>query len=300
MFLPAIAFAQEQTGPIIEAIDFEGLGRVEPPAVKLVLTSKQGKPFEAKNISEDIRAIYAMGYFNDVQAFKETTESGGVRLIFVVTEKPAVRGIEIRGHDEISEDDIKEVIDIRAFTILNEAKIKKNVEKVKDLYNEKGFYLAEIDAKIEPAAKNEVTIVFDIVENAKVEVRSIRFVGNRNLESDYLKSGLQTQEGNLISFLTGAGTYRKDAFQVDLLRISSAYFDHGYINVKVDTPDIEISPDRKFIYITIRIEEGEQYYVGNIDFSGDLVDSKEKLQELSDLEQGEVFNRSTLGNDPWS
>ncbi len=292
----ANALAQEE-GPIVESIEFEGLGRVEPPAVKLVLSSKQGKPYAAKNVSEDIRAIYAMGYFEDVKAYKEDTPTGGVKLIFVVTEKPAVRAVEIRGNDEISDDDVKEVVDIRPFTILNDAKIKKNLEKIKDLYNEKGFYLAEVESKVEPSGNNQVTVVFEIVENAKVEVRRIRFVGNRHIESDYLKSGLQTQEGNLISFLTGAGTYRKDAFQVDLLRLSSAYFDQGYINVKIDTPDIEISPDRKYIYITIRIEEGDQFSVGQVDFSGDLIDDKAKLEDLTHLETGEVFNRSTLGQD---
>ncbi len=292
----AEAFAQEEV-LIVEKISFEGLRKVEPPAIKLVMTSQEGKPFSKAAIAEDIRAIYGMGYFDDVQGFREFIDDDSVKLVFVLREKPSVRRVEIRGNDEIGEDDIKEVIDIRPFTILSESKIKKNVEKIKDLYNEKGFYLAEVQSKIEPVGENQVVIAFVMLENAKVEVRNIRFVGNRNLDSDLLKTGLITQEGSLLSFLTQAGTYRKDAFQVDLLRISSHYFDNGYINVKVDTPDIEISPDRKHIYITIRIEEGEQFSVGKIDFSGDLLDSKEELFERVDLEQDTVFNRSTLGQD---
>jgi outer membrane protein insertion porin family len=284
-------------GGVLEDIDFEGLQRVEAAAIRVLLTSRRGKPFRPQAIAEDIRAIYGMGYFQDVKAYTEETGTGGVKLIFVVTEKPAVARVEIKGNDDVSEEDIKNVVDIRPFTILSEAKVKKNVEKIKDLYNEKGFYLAEVTSAVETTSDNQVIVRFVIVENAKVEVRRIRFVGNKHLDDTILKQGLVTQEGSIISFLTGAGTYRKDAFQVDILHITSHYFDNGYINVKVDTPDIEISPDRKYIYITIRIEEGEQYSIGKIDFSGDLLDSRDKLETMTQIKPGQIFNRSKLGQD---
>ena len=156
---------------------------------------------------------------------------------------------------------------------------------------------AEVSHEVKKVGDRQVEVIFRVVENAKVEVRQVRFVGNRNLDDATLKAGLITQEGSLISVLTGAGTYRKDAFQVDILRITSHYFDNGYINVKVDTPDAEISPDRKYIYITIRIEEGEQYSVGKVDFSGDLLVTKEELFEKVETQADQVFNRSKLGQD---
>jgi outer membrane protein insertion porin family len=306
-FSSSIAIAQtrtsttsEGTEPLVEAIEFEGLKRVEPAAIRVLLTSRRGKPYRPSSVSEDIRAIYGMGYFEDVKAYEERVASGGVKLIFVVKEKPSVAKVVIAGNDDVSDDNVKDVVDIRPFTIYSEAKVKKNLEKIKDLYNEKGFYLAEVTSRVEPAGQNQVTVYFDIIENAKVEVRRIRFVGNKHLPEDLLKTGLITQEGSIISFLTGAGTYRKDAFQVDLLRISSHYFDNGYINVKVDTPDVEISPDRKYIYITIRIEEGEQYTVGKTGFSGELPDSEEnwdRLEKMTQIRQGQIFNRSKLGED---
>jgi len=296
LLAPAPAYAQATEG-LIEDLAFEGLKRVEPAAVRVVLSSRVGKPYAAAAVADDIKAIYGMGYFDDVAIYRESLPSGGVRLVYEVSEKPAVRKVRILGYDEISEDDLKEVVDIRPFTILNEAKVKRNLQKIKDLYSEKGFYLAEVSSRVEPVGDREVEVIFDVIENAKVEVRKVRFVGNRNLSDALLKEGLITQEGSLISFMTGAGTYRKDAFQVDILRITSHYFDHGYINVKVDTPDAEISADRKYIYITIRIEEGEQYSVGKLGFSGDLLDSEEELADLIKIGEGEVFNRSILGQD---
>ena len=292
---PARAYAQD--GPVIEAIEFEGLRRVEAAAVRIVLANRTGKPFRPGAVADDLRAVYGMGYFADVKLYRESGKEGGIKLIFVLTEKPAVRRVVYENNDDLSTDDIKEVVDIRPFTILSEAKVKRNVQKIQDLYNEKGFYLADVEYEIRPTTGNQVEVVFKMIENAKVEVRTIRFVGNRNIDESLLKSGLATQEGNLLSFLTDAGTYRKDAFQVDILRISSRYFDNGFINVKVDTPDVEISPDRKYIYITIRIEEGEQYTIGKLGFTGDTPDSGVDLSRFVTVEEGELFNRSKLGED---
>lgn len=288
--------ADEPIGPKIRNIKFEGLRRVEAAAVRLVLANRIGRVYRPKAVADDIRAVYGMGYFSDVRVYTQAVD-GGVNLIVALREKPAVRRVVYEGNDDVSTDDIKEVIDIRPFTILSESKIKQNLQKIRDLYNEKGFYLAEVEYKVQKLPANEVEIVFQIIENAKVEVRTIRFVGNRNLDDDLLKTGLITQEGDLLSFLTGAGTYRKDAFQVDILRITSHYFDNGYINVKVDTPDIEISPDRKYIYITIRIEEGQQYSIGKLDFSGDAPDSGIELSDYITVQEGEIFNRTKLGQD---
>ncbi len=292
---PRRAQAQEDA-PVIREIEFEGLKRVEAAAVSIVLANRTGKPLRREAVADDIRAVYGTGYFSNVQLYKEDVE-GGIKLIYVLTEKPAIRRVVYEGNDDISTDDIKEVVDLRPFTILSDSKVKKNVQKIQDLYNEKGFYLAEVDYEIRPTADNQVEVVFKMLENAKVEVRTIRFVGNRNLPDSLLKTGLITQEGNLLSFLTQAGTYRKDAFQVDMFRIQSHYFDNGYINVKIDTPDVEISPDRKYIYITIRIVEGEQYSVGSIGFSGDTPDSGIDLADLVLIKEGEVFNRSQLQTD---
>ena len=294
-FVAPAAQAQSEE-PVLRAIDFEGLRRVEAAAVRIVLANRVGKPYRPDAIGDDIRAIYGMGYFADVQVYKAPAEDG-VKLIIVVSEKPAIRKVSYEGNDDVDSDDIKEVVDLRPFTILSEAKVKKNVQKISDLYNEKGFYLAEVEYEIKKLPDNQVEVLFKVIENAKVEVRSIRFVGNRNIESSFLKSGLQTREGSVLSFLTDAGTYRKDAFQIDMLRLSSAYFDNGYINVKVDTPDIEISPDRRFIYITIRIEEGEQYSIGKLGFSGDTPDSGWELGDFVTVAESEIFNRSKLGQD---
>src|SRR5262249_45003787 len=107
--------APQHEGGLVEEIDFEGLQRVEAAAVRVLLSSRRGKPYRPQAVSEDIRAIYGMGYFQDVKAFSEETGTGGVKLIFVVQEKPAVAKVEIKGNDDVSEEDVKNVVDIRPF-----------------------------------------------------------------------------------------------------------------------------------------------------------------------------------------
>jgi len=280
----------------VTAVEFEGLKRVDVEAVRILVTTAAGRALDPKAVSEDVRAIFGTGYFEDVQVFR-TDAPTGVIVTFVVKEKPSIRRVDISGNDGLSLDDVKAVVDIRPFTIYDPAKVKRNVQKIKELYVGKGYYLVEVTSKIEVNKTGEVIITFVIDENAKVQVRQIKIVGNTAISTEVLKSGLQTREGDLLSFITESGTYRAEAFQVDMLRITAAYFDQGYINVKVDPPDIEISGDRKYLYITVRIEEGEQYSIGKLDFSGDLIEEKEGLFKLIGSKENTVFNRSQLGQD---
>jgi outer membrane protein insertion porin family len=283
-------------GQPISNFAFEGLVRVEAAAVELVLTSRKGEPFRSSAVAEDVRAIFGMGFFNDVRVYARARDAG-VEVVYRLEEKPAVRATRVEGNDKVGLDEIKDVIDIRPFTILNEVRVSRNVQKIQELYNEKGFFLAEVDSRLEPAGDGQVDVVFTVQESAKVQVRSIRFVGNRAFDDETLKSGIETREGDLLSFITQSGKYRQDAFQVDILRITSRYFDDGYVNVRVEQPDIEISPDRRFIYITIRITEGLQYSVGSLGFSGDLIVSEKELFDRLSLEEDEIFSRTKLSQD---
>lgn len=283
-------------GRVIRSIAIEGLRRIEPAAVRLVLGSREKRPLSLATVGEDVRAIYGMGYFRDVQVFARPV-GDQVALELVVEEKPAVREIETVGNESVGDEDIEEAVDLRPFTILDEQQVRKSRQKILDLYNEKGFYLADVEWELVDLGDNQVKVVYRVIENAKVEVRSIRFVGNENLSDGLLKNSIETREGNLLSFLTQAGTYRRDAFETDIIRITAQYFNRGYINVRVDTPDVEISPDRKYVYITIQVEEGEQYSVGELAFSGDLLMSEAELLERLRVREGEIFDRSKLMDD---
>ncbi|HEY2745548.1 MAG TPA: outer membrane protein assembly factor BamA, partial [Polyangia bacterium] len=286
----------EYDGRIIGAIKFKGNHKAEDDALRVAIKSQPGEKLSSEQLRDDIRAIWRLNFFEDVQV--EAQESGGkIDLTFIVREKPLIRKIYVSGAHEVGLDKINEVLDVKKDTIIDPAKVKRNVEKIKDLYVEKGFYLAEVGSDIQRKDENHVDIYFNVDEHAKVEVRSIKFLGNEHISDSELKSAMGTQEGGWLSFLTSSGTYREDAFDRDLLLITAFYYDRGYINVKLGKPEIELSGDKEFLYITIPVEEGEQYKIGKIDFHGDLLQAKEDYFKRMGVHAGEWFNRSKLGKD---
>lgn len=290
--------------PLIEMIDVAGLRKADVETVTRVLLSKSGARLDLKTINADIKAIFATQLFRDVVVKKlpGKQDPQKIILIYEVTEKPGVRSVEFEGNDELSKDDIKGTIDIKSGTILDVNKITANVTKIRELYLEKGFYLAEVTYRLKSLSNNEVGIVFVIQENSKVEVKKVTFLGNHHVSDSDLKSQMTTREGNLLSFITSSGTYREEAFQLDLMRITSVYFDRGYLKARILEPQVQLSPDRRFIYITIPVDEGQQYKMGKIDFSGQLAlqEGGKTLVSLADIKRGfdlkpgEVFNRSKL------
>src|SRR6185369_13514340 len=157
---------------------------------------------------------------------------------------------------------------------------------------------AEVDYELKrPGAPSEVEVWFRVHEHAKVEVRRVNFVGNKAITDQDLREVIVTREGNVLSLLTQAGTYREDVFQRDLILLQAHYWDRGYVQVKVGTPVLELSPDKRSLYITINIDEGPQYRLGKIDVKGDLLEPREYFLARVSVKPGEIFNRSKLSED---
>ena len=289
--------AQEDAEHITE-IRVEGNRRVEATAIARALKQKVGDAFDPARTTDDIRALWALKYFNDVQLLVQRAPLG-IAYVVRVTEKPAIRAVTLAGNDELSKDDLKDTVDIKAFTILDVAAVKRNEKKIQEKYVEKGFFLAEVKAELKPVGDDgtEIDLIFNINEHAKVMVKEILFLGATKVNVDEIKAVMATQEGGYLSFLTSQGTYREELFQRDLQVIQMAYFDRGFINIRVDKPTVTLSADKKYISITIRVEEGDSYNVGKLDFSGDLLVEKEVLHRLMTSKEAAVFNRSLLAKD---
>jgi len=282
----------------VARVHFRGNRKVEDDAIRAVIKTKPGVAVNQELLREDVRSIWKMGFFEDVQV--ESTEikaGGGLAIVFVLKEKPTISKIYVAGNDEISLSKINEALDLKKEQVLDLAKVKKNVQKIKELYVEKGFYMVEVDYELKRPAPAEVEVWFRVREHAKVEVRRVNFVGNKALADEELREVIVTREGNVLSLLTQAGTYREDAFQRDLVLLQAHYWDKGYVQVKLGTPVLELSPDKRSLYITINIDEGPQYRLGKIDVKGDLLESREYFLARVSVRPGEIFNRSKLSED---
>ncbi len=295
-------------GAVIARIQFKGQRKVEADAMKVVLQTREKGPYSLERVREDVRQLWRMGFFEDVQVDAVQTAKGVV-VTYIVREKPAIRKIQVDGNDEIGLDKINEVIDIRREQILDLAKVKACVEKIHDVYVDKGFYLAEVSYEIKnvvyagkggeskTSEDNHVDVVFKVIERSKVEIRQIRFIGNKAVTEEELRSAMQTQEGGFFSFMTSSGTYKEDAFQRDLLLLTSFYYDRGFIQVKLSKPEIALSTDKRYMYIQIAVDEGPQFSIRSLDVKGDLLEPREAYLKRLGVKPGEVFNRSKLGQD---
>ncbi len=280
----------------IVRIHFRGNRKVEDDALRVNLKLKPGMVLGKDALQEDVRTIWRLGYFEDVQV--ETAEAeGGLVVTFVVKEKPAIRKIYVSGHDEVGLTKINEVLDLKKEQVLDLAKLKRNVEKIRELYLQRGYYMAEVEYELRREAPGQVDVYFRVHENSKVEIRRVNFTGNQQIGDDELRGVILTQPGDLFSALTSSGTYREDVFQRDIMLIQSHYFDRGYINVKVGDPRMELSPDRRSMYITISIEEGQQYRIGALDVKGELIESRETYLARLQAKPGDTFNRTRVAQD---
>lgn len=162
---------------------------------------------------------------------------------------------------------------------------------------EQGYYLASISYEIETINEAEVDVIFVVDEQSKVEIRNVSFIGNQKIPDKELRGIIQTSKGDALSFLTDSGIYQEEVFERDLLLITAYYYDRGFINVKLGAPQIRLSRDKRFMYLSIPIDEGPVFSIGKIDFKGDLMGDKSDYFERLTVEKGEKFNRSKVGQD---
>ncbi|MCB9644731.1 MAG: outer membrane protein assembly factor BamA [Myxococcales bacterium] len=290
---PSHAEDDDNSPPIIKKIEIKGNLRTETMAILNQIQSRPKKPLDRSKVADDVKRIFALGPFKDVQV-SARRDGEQLVLIFRVKEKPAIRDVRFKGYKEVGIDDIKKVVDVKKYGILNRARVQQNVQKIRELYVEKGFYLAEVEAEISRPTNASVIITFQIRENAKIMIRQINFVGNQKVTSQTLRQYLQTSEQSLLGMISGRSTYQEALIQQDLFRLNSYYMDHGYIKVKMGKPKVYLNADKRSIYITYWVTEGESYRYRKVGVKGDLLMPAETMLKKLTLRKGNVFNRTQL------
>ncbi|WP_413288009.1 outer membrane protein assembly factor BamA [Bdellovibrio sp. HCB337] len=282
---------------VVKSTDVTGMRKLEKDAVLNRLVTKTGESYTDEKIREDVRALFKSGYFVNVEVDREI-KGNEVSLVYHVTEKPSIVEIVYQGNAEVKSEDLAESVGIKSYEILNMSKLKEATEKLQKLYEDKGYFLAKIEPVVEDVKKDEsVRLVFKIQENDKVKVKKITILGAKKISEDTLKGNMITKEGGFFSFMSGSGAYKQEAFDRDTQALRYVYYNQGYIQAKVDRPQVYVTPDKKSIYITMRVEEGEQYNVGEIDFGGDVLFAKDELFSVIKLTPGKVFAYDVLYKD---
>ena len=257
----------------VARVAVQGTHRIEEATVLAAIGLRRGQSLSADKVRRDIKSIYATGFFSDVRV-DVSSEGGGVAVTYTVVEKPAIRSVTSEGNKKVDDDDIKDVIDIRPFSVLNDADIKTNADKIRDKYVEKGYYLADVQPVITRVTDDLVDLTFKITENHKVVIESIQFTGNDDVPDYKIKRYMKTKVGGILPWLSSKGAFKRDVLQQDVYTMRYVFLENGFVDVKIDDPKIYLSPDKRFIYISVHIDEGEKYKIGKLDVKGDFVDKE--------------------------
>jgi outer membrane protein insertion porin family len=288
-------------GRRIEAVEVQGNGRVSADDVRASLKLKAGMTCTDGGIARDARGLWDLGYFDDL-IFSARVRGDALTLLVVVKERPAIGKITFEGDDAIDEEDIDEKVTLEVGAVLSENDVRAQIPKIRDVYAEEGYFLAKVSYKLTPLKNNQVEVRFDIIEGPEVSVRRMQFVGNDHLSEDDLLGFMRTHPTSIFSMVSSNDTFKRDFFDEDTLRIQALYYDRGYLNVQVDSPRVELTPDRQQIDITIPIHEGPRFKIGRLrviehDERGieiEPLEGRRVVREMVEADPGDWFSRTKL------
>jgi len=288
------AFAQEL--PLVNSIEVRGLKRIEEAAVKSKITHKTGEPLASEKTTNDIKNIYKMGYFDDVKVEIEPFE-GGVKLIYLVKEKPTIIKIDFQGNKEMDDSKLKEKITITPNSIADTVLIQDNADKLHAFYEEEGYWLSKVVPVVKKITDDEVSLTYQIDEGPKVKIKDIVIEGNNALSKRQIKKVMKTSGWWWFSFITSSGYYKKETMVSDIEKIRDLYFNNGYIKVAVADPRIQLTEDKKGMIITIMISEGDQFRISSVEVAGNKAFPESELRKKIQSSPKNVFSREILKKD---
>ncbi len=280
--------------PLVRSIEVQGNTRIDAGAILRHVTTHIGDRYDEARLRDDIKAIYAMGYFDDVRVYAGNTAKGK-RIVFTVKEKEIINQVTVTGNDELKEKEIREVITVAPNTIINERKVKESAAAIRRLYKEKGFSHTKVTTKISRTQQGRVNVEFSIKEGQKLYIRSIVFSGNQAFSDKELKKTIETSERGLFSWLTDSGVLHRDVLEQDVGRLAAFYHNRGFVDAKVGEPEIREEEDG--LVITFPIEEGRRYGVGTVRITGDLIADVNELLARTALARQPYFSRRVLRED---
>ena len=279
---------------IVASVAPAGNQRIDSGAILRKIQTKPGDYYDPAALRRDLKAVFAMGYFDDVSV-DVTDTAKGKAITFIVKEKPLIKNVSFSGADAISEDDVRDAANISANTIVNPAKINDAVQRIKGLYKSKGYFNTRVAANLSYPTKDTADVRFLIQEGKKVSIRKIAFEGNKSFDDDDLEDVIQTGTWNWLSWLTESGVLKMDVLQQDAARLAAFYHNHGFIEARVGEPLVEEKDDS--LTVTFPIEEGPRYRVGMVDIKGDIIEDKAKLISMLKIRKEKYLNRKLLRDD---
>ncbi|HXH84313.1 MAG TPA: outer membrane protein assembly factor BamA, partial [Candidatus Tectomicrobia bacterium] len=285
------ALAEAQPRPIvIREVAVEGNRRVQEAVILGRVRSTIGSPFNPSQASEDLRSIFNLGFFDDVQLRVEDFE-GGVKLTFVVTERPFVRDVEFVGAQRLTPEELRERIDIRLGSVYNPVDVERARQRLQEAYEDEGHFEVRITPQTERFPDGDVKVIFHIAEGRRITIDRIDIRGNAGLTDRQIKDAMATKERQ---YWILRATVQRQRLDEDMDRIVGLYQDHGYVQARVEKYDTVVNRETARVTIVIDVVEGPQFRVGDIRLTGVTLLPEAEIRRQIRFKSGDVFSRSRL------
>jgi len=277
---------------VIRDIRVEGIQRTEAGTIFSYLPVKVGDTMTDERAAQAIRALFATGFFRDVSLERE-----GEVLLVVVQERPSIAQIEFSGMKQFEKDAVTasmRQVGIAEGRILDRGLLDRAEQELKRQYLSRGHYAVSVSTTVTPLERNRVAINFNIEEGEVAKIRQIGIIGAQAFSESELTRLFVLRTPGLLTWFSKHDQYSREKLSADLETLRSYYLDRGYIEFRIDSTQVSITPDKQDIYITISITEGDKYTVSDLRVAGELLVPEEEIRKLIKVKPGEAFSRSRL------
>jgi outer membrane protein insertion porin family len=276
----------------VKDIRVEGLQRISAGTVFNSLPIKLGQTVDTEDSIAAVSTLFATGFFNDVRL-----ERDGDVLVVFVKERAAISSIEIEGNQDLDTEELLEglkQIGLAEGRVFDRSLLDKVEQELQRQYFSRGKYAVRIKTTVTPLERNRVGILIDISEGQVARIKEINIIGNNTFSDEELLEEFSLTTPTWLSAITKSDQYSKQGLSADLETLRTYYLDRGYLKFHINSTQVSITPDKKDIYITINITEGDQYKIRVVTLSGDLVVPAEEIFPLIDINPGDVFSRKQV------
>ncbi len=277
---------------VVKNIEFQGLQHLSPATVESYLPIKRGQTLPPAKTAAVLRALYQTGFFESISLSKE-----GNTLIIRVVERPTIGQLKVTGNSVIPTDKLTTAMksmDIAEGHVYNPALLERIKQSLLNQYYQLGRYNARVEVSATPMSRNRVSVRVTISEGLVAKIRRISIIGNKAFDEKTLVKQLDITPSGLFTFITQTDRYSEEKLEANLDKLRSYYMDHGYLRVEIKSSQAQITPDRKAVYITIVVNEGEVYTVKNYELIGKFVVPKTTLEKQISIKPGDTFSRQKI------
>jgi len=290
LLLPLSALAQDDF--VVRDMRVEGLQRISEGTVFNYLPINIGDQIDKIRVQEAIKTLYAQGLFDDIEIRRD-----GDTLIVAVHERPSIESFVIDGNKDIKTEDLTESlrgVGLSKGRTFDQSVLDEVASFLREQYYDRGKYGVSVNTSVIDTPNNTVRIRIDVKEGDRAKIRQVNIVGNNTFDEDDVRSGFELDTANWLSWIRQDDRYSKEALEGDLESLRSFYMNRGYADFRVESTQVAISPNKKDIFVTIGVHEGELYTVSNIKIVGEMVVPEELLRAMVLVQPGSIFNQQAL------